>query len=59
MGLNISELRIIERVNEQGFFDITADQIKKISKREPRLMAKIDFREYIPPVIGSVKKGSK
>jgi hypothetical protein len=46
-----SELRIIDRVNEQGFFDITADQIKQISKREPRLMAKIDFREHIPPVM--------
>jgi hypothetical protein len=47
-----SELKIIERVNAAGYFDITADQIKQISKREPRLMAKMDFREHIPPVMG-------
>lgn len=50
-----SELRIVERVDAKGFFDITADQIKKISGREPRLMAKIDFREHIPPVMGKEK----
>lgn len=46
-----SELRIVERVDANGFFDITAEQIKKISGREPRLMAKIDFREHIPPAM--------
>ena len=46
-----SELPIVERVNATGYFDITADQIKAISKREPRLMAKIDYREHIPPVM--------
>lgn len=44
-----SELPIVESVNTTGYFDITADQIKAISKREPRLMAKIDFREHLPP----------
>ena len=46
-----AELRVVERVDAKGYFDITADQIKKISKREPRLMAKIDFREHIPPAM--------
>jgi len=46
-----SSLKIVERVDAKGYFDITADQIKKISGREPRLMAKIDFREHIPPVM--------
>ena len=46
-----SALKIIERVDTKGYFDITADQIKKISGREPRLMAKIDFREHVPPVM--------
>ncbi len=46
-----SALKIVERVDAKGYFDITADQIKKISGREPRLMAKIDFREHIPPVM--------
>jgi predicted transcriptional regulator len=46
-----SALKIVECVDARGYFDITADQIKKISGREPRLMAKIDFREHIPPVM--------
>lgn len=46
-----SALKIVERIDAKGYFDITADQIKKISGREPRLMAKIDFREHIPPVM--------
>ena len=44
-------LKIVERVDAKGYFDITAEQIKKISGREPRLMAKIDFREHVPPVM--------
>lgn len=46
-----TSLKIVERVDARGYFDITAEQIKKISGREPRLMAKIDFREHIPPVM--------
>ena len=39
---------IVKTVNEHGFFDITADDIKKYGKREPRLMSKMDFREQLP-----------
>jgi hypothetical protein len=46
-----SKLSIVECVNNAGHFDITADQIKAFSNREPRLMAKIDFREHLPPVM--------
>lgn len=46
-----SKLPIVETVDKTGFFDITADQIKAIARREPRLMAKIDFRERLPPVM--------
>lgn len=46
-----SALKIIDRVDANSYFDITAEQIKKISGREPRLMAKIDFREHVPPVM--------
>ncbi len=46
-----SVLPIVAQVNLSGYFDITADQIKKISNREPRLMTKIDFREKLPPVM--------
>lgn len=49
------ELPIVERVNTVGYFDITADQIKAISRREPRLMAKIDFREHLPGVMEKEK----
>lgn len=44
-------LPIVEQVDSQGYFDISADQIKAISGREPRLMTKIDFREHLPPVM--------
>ena len=46
-----NKLSVVAKVNQAGFFDITADQIKNIGAREPRLMAKIDFREHLPPVM--------
>lgn len=50
-GEIFEQLQIVEGVNAAGFHDITAQQIKTISRREPRLMAKIDFREQLPPVM--------
>jgi len=41
-------LPILETIRKNGFFDITADEIKEISGREPRLMTKIDFRSQLP-----------
>ncbi|MBS1170397.1 MAG: Mu-like prophage protein [Burkholderiaceae bacterium] len=48
-----TRLSIVDQVNSKGYFDISADQIKAIGGREPRLMAKIDFREHLPPVMAA------
>lgn len=39
---------IIEKVNQEGFFKITANQIKKV--REPRLMTKFDCKGDLPEI---------
>lgn len=44
-------LDIVSQVNLQGFFDISADQIKGFDGKEARLMAKIDHSESLPPVM--------
>ena len=44
------ELDISRKILEQGKFVITAQQIKGISGREPRLMAKFDHSENLPKV---------
>lgn len=41
---------IVERVRHDGRFPISADQIKKPTKQEPRLMAKFDHRDALPKV---------
>lgn len=47
-----SDLPIIERVNKNHYFDITAAQIKKLSGGgEARLLTKFDFREQMPSVM--------
>lgn len=46
-----AKLPILKTIEQDGFFDISAVQIKDIAQREPRLMAKIDFREQLPPVM--------
>ena len=58
MGLNeegwnaiFNSLPIVQTIDSVGFFDITAEQIKQISSREARNMAKIDFRENVPTVM--------
>jgi hypothetical protein len=42
---------ISSNVERNGFFDITADQIKAVDGKEARLMTKIDFRESLPKVM--------
>lgn len=44
------ELDVSQKILEQGKFVITAQQIKGISGREPRLMAKFDHGENLPKV---------
>lgn len=42
---------IVNKVNADGYFDITADQIKKVGKREPRLMTKFDYKKHLPVIM--------
>ncbi len=42
-------LDILKAIDENGFFEITAEQIK-LSNREPRLMTKFDSSENLPDI---------
>lgn len=42
---------ILESIREYGYFDISADEIKHISNREPRLLTKVDFRDALPDIM--------
>jgi hypothetical protein len=46
-----AELRVKERIAESGVLRITANQIKQISGREPRLMTKFDSRKTRPRLL--------
>lgn len=43
-----NDYQILDKINEDGFFKITADQIRVY--KEPRLMAKFDFSKQLPKV---------
>lgn len=46
------ELDILGHIGRDGYFDITAPEIKRYGNhREPRLMTKVDFREHLPGVM--------
>lgn len=45
--------KILEAINEQGIFEITADQIKEF--REPRLMTKFDHKINMPKLFQNNK----
>lgn len=45
------KLQILRSIDNIGYYDITADDIKRISNREPRLMTKIDYEEVLPQVM--------
>ena len=42
--------KIVDNVACRGFFDITAEAIKRISGKEPRVMAKWDSKRSVPEV---------
>ena len=44
------ERNLIEEINEKGIYEISSTEIKKISGREPRLMAKFDHSENRPEI---------
>ena len=46
--LSSSSLRIDDSIDTHGYCDITADQIRNLGHREPRLACKHDFRAKIP-----------
>lgn len=39
---------ILDKINENGMFKITADQIREF--KEPRLMAKFDYSKQLPSI---------
>mgnify|MGYP001863864743 CR=1 FL=1 len=63
-NLLFQKFNILEQVNHNGFYEITANDIK-ISGREPRLMTKFDSKEDLPKIfkkhnlaILPIKRGS-
>lgn len=42
---------ILESIRQFGYFDISADEIKRITNREPRLLTKVDFRDALPDIM--------
>jgi len=50
--INIFEkFNIIEKIKKEGFFLISADDIKSVDGKEARLMTKYDFRKQIPKIL--------
>ena len=47
----ISECDILDTVTRDGIAPVTAEQMKSIGKREPRLMAKIENRDSMPSIL--------
>ncbi len=45
------KLEILSSIDKLGYYDISADDIKRISHREPRLMTKIDYEEVLPQIM--------
>jgi len=48
------KLHIREKLQETGKLRITADQIRKIGQREPRLMTKFDSRNHRPKALSQI-----
>ncbi len=45
------DLKILDRITLEGYFDISADEIKKRDGKEARLMTKVDHKEHLPKVM--------
>lgn len=43
--------QITDRVEKQGYVEISAEEIKAVDGKEARLMAKVDFRQNLPKVM--------
>ena len=44
---------ILSAIKKGGYIDISADQIKAVDGKEPRLLTKIDYRENLPNIMRS------
>lgn len=44
------ELSVLQKIEEDGFYDITASKLKEITDEEPRLLAKWDSRQKTPQI---------
>ncbi|SFV62528.1 Mu-like prophage protein gp29 [hydrothermal vent metagenome] len=42
---------LLHDIKKDGFVDITADAIKAVDGKEPRILTKIDFREKLPNIM--------
>lgn len=47
--------KILDEIKKNHYFDITADEIKAVDRKEPRLMTKVDFRENLPEIMQEEK----
>lgn len=45
------DLKILDKITIDSYFDISADEIKRRDGKEARLMTKIDHREHLPTVM--------
>lgn len=45
------KFNIINEISKNGYFEITAGDIKRISNREPRLMTKFDNTRQLPEIM--------
>jgi len=50
-------LSVLQKIEEDGFFDITAAKLKEITGEEPRLLAKWDSRQKTPQIFLDKKLG--
>jgi len=48
-----TDLKILDQVGKNNFFDISATEIKKRDGKEARLMTKVDHRENLPIVMSN------
>jgi len=46
-----SRYGLLQKIDDEGFVDITADEIKAVDGKEARLMCKVDFRENLPTIM--------
>ena len=43
--------RLLSKIRSEGYVDLSADAIKAVDGKEPRLMTKVDFRENLPSIM--------